>query len=235
MELFFVLGLIGAEIIMINSDNLPAPELSSLTTVVYKDQSVVLHCTAPSNYPEGTFYLYSEGSERKVEQKLAPETKNSVTFTFQPLATDGTITYTCVYHCWVQDIERVSQPSNIINVTILDEPSPTVSNHTLKAAVPVPLWVIFLVSGLIGFAILVAAVSMVVCLIQRRKRKRQEQRDKESIWIHKDMAKDWTLSYHNKGFPMESTAETEPSHPYLSYKTSYTHNGSAAPFSSFRT
>ncbi|XP_040202388.1 uncharacterized protein LOC120933312 isoform X2 [Rana temporaria] len=235
MELLFVLGLIGAEIITVISDDLPAPQLSTQASSVYKDQSVVLHCTAPSSYPEGIFHLYSESSKVWVDRKSAPETMNSVTFTLQPPATDGTISYSCVYRWWEQDTERISQRSNVVNVTILDEPAPTNSSDALEAALPVPLWVILLVCGLLGFVILVASVALIVCLIQRSKQKKQEQRDKESIWINQDMAKDWTLSRNNKVFPMESTTETEMSHPYLAYKNSYTHNRSAQPFSSFRT
>ncbi|XP_073479740.1 protein HIDE1 [Aquarana catesbeiana] len=126
-----------------------------------------------------------------------------------------------------------------IVTVISDEPAPTNSSNALQAALPVPLWVIVLVCGLIGFVILVASVALIVCLIQRSKQKKQEQRDKGSIWINEDMAKDWTLSRNNKVFPMvsspESTAETEMSHPYLTYKNSYTYHGSVQPFSSFRT
>lgn len=235
MELLFVLGLIGAEIVSVRSDDLPPPQLSSPSPFVYKNESVVLHCTAPSNYPEGVFYLYSDSSQSWVTEKSAPETKNSVTFTLQPPVTNGLILYSCVYHSWVQDKEKTSLRSNIVNVTILDEAAPTDSSHTLQSPVSVPLWVILLVSGLLGFVVLVAFVSLVVCLLQKSKKKRQEQRDKESIWINQDMAKDWTLSRHNKVFPMESTTETEMSHPYLSSKNSYSYTGPGAPFSSFRT
>ncbi|XP_077326401.1 protein HIDE1 [Lithobates pipiens] len=128
--------------------------------------------------------------------------------------------------------------AEIITV-IADELLPTNSSNALQAALPVPLWVIVLVCGLIGFVILVASVALIVCLIQRSKHKKQEQRDKESIWINQDMAKDWTLSRNNKVFPMvsspESITETEMSHPYLTYKNSYTNNRSAQAFTSFRT
>ncbi|XP_072255682.1 uncharacterized protein [Pyxicephalus adspersus] len=152
MEFLFVLGLIGAEIITVGSNDLPAPELSSPSTSVYKDQ-----------------------------------------------------------------------------------PPPSTGSTDLT----VPLWVIFLVSGLVGFAILVAFVSLIVCLRQRCKQKKQEQRDKESIWINQNMEKDWTLSRNNKVFPIvssqESTIETELSHPTLSNKNSYSYAGTSTSFSSFRT
>ncbi|XP_072255681.1 uncharacterized protein [Pyxicephalus adspersus] len=231
MEFLFVLGLIGAEIITVGSNDLPAPELSSPSTSVYKGQSLILHCTAPSIYPEGIFYLYSENSADYIEQKSAPETKNSVTFTLQPLATDGTTLYFCVYHWYVQDMKMTSQASNMLNVTVVDQPPPSTGSTDLT----VPLWVIFLVSGLVGFAILVAFVSLIVCLRQRCKQKKQEQRDKESIWINQNMEKDWTLSRNNKVFPIESTIETELSHPTLSNKNSYSYAGTSTSFSSFRT
>ncbi|XP_068130435.1 protein HIDE1 isoform X2 [Hyperolius riggenbachi] len=233
MELLLLLAIVGVEIMAVRSDPLPAPELSLLTPVTYKGRPADLQCTAADTYPEATFSLYSQ-SQVLLEEKTAPETKTSVTFTVQPPASGDTMTYTCAYQHWVQGRREMSLLSNVVTVTLLDEATSTVPSENLQASVPVPLWVILLIAGLVGFVILVAVVSLIVCIMRRHEQKRQEERDKEAIWIDHGMAKDWTLGHHNKTFPTEGTSETEFTRSYSSKKDSFTYNGSLGHFSTFR-
>ncbi|XP_075061156.1 uncharacterized protein LOC142149754 isoform X2 [Mixophyes fleayi] len=65
--------------------------------------------------------------------------------------------------------------------------------------------------------------------------KKQEQRDKESIWMDQNMAKDWCNGQQNQVFSLHSTSEIDLSHPEMGCKDSLAESGPVVPFSTFRT
>ncbi|KAM4039902.1 protein HIDE1 isoform 2-T2 [Anomaloglossus baeobatrachus] len=205
------------ELLVVTSGNLPPPQLSLMTSgTIYMGDKLELQCTAPTNYPEGTFYLFLNNTGQCLEKKEAPETKNAVKFTITSSYTMKTMQYVCNYKSYVGNELQLSEASNILYVTF-----------------KVPVWVFILV-GLVGLLILVAAVLVTLCLVRRNKKKKREQRDKESIWIAQDMTKDWPDGSHNMVYDSNSHSRTEISNTYPSNMDPPTDDRSVSPFSTFR-
>ncbi|KAG9470790.1 protein HIDE1 isoform X2 [Eleutherodactylus coqui] len=206
------------ELVAVTSAPLPAPHLSLMTSgAIYMGQEIQLQCTAPENYPEGTFHLYSHSTGEQLQTAQAPETKNSVMFTIQSSYAMKSIECFCKYQCYVGNEIQVSEVSNVLSVTI-----------------NVPVWV-FVVVGLVGLLILVASVLVTVYLLRRNKKKKQEERDKDSIWIDQQMTPDWSDGNHNMVYDANSVSKTDISNTYLSNVDSQMESRSPVPFSSFRT
>ncbi|XP_073443687.1 protein HIDE1 [Dendrobates tinctorius] len=216
MELLIILGLIVMELLVVTSENLPPPHLSLMTSgIIYMGDTVDLQCTAPTNHPEGTFYLYLNSTGQCLQQKAAPETKNTVKFTIISPYTIKSMEYVCKYKTYVESELQLSEVSNVLSLTV-----------------NVPVWVFVLV-GLGVLLILVAAV-LVTFLVRRSKRKKKEQRDKESIWIAQDMTKDWPTGSHNMVYDSNSNSNIDISRDYPGNMDSQTYSGSVSPFSTFR-
>ncbi|XP_075711572.1 uncharacterized protein LOC142748365 [Rhinoderma darwinii] len=216
MELLIFLGLIGMEMVTVSSEYLPAPQLSLMTSgTIYMGQDVELQCTAPTNYPEGTFCLHSHSTGQHLQTVQAPETRNSVRFTIKRSYSMRSMEYVCKYQCYVGNELQMSEVSNILTLTV-----------------NVPVWV-FVVIGLVGLLILVVLVTLY--LVRRNKKKKQEQRDKDSIWIDQNTTTDWSDGEHNMAYSLNSTPKSDVSHTKLGNKDSQAGNGSVTPFSTFRT
>ncbi|XP_063787496.1 protein HIDE1-like isoform X2 [Pseudophryne corroboree] len=225
------------EFAIVSSENLSPPLLSVITPGTFHvGQSVEVQCTAPTSYLECFFYLFSVSSGDILQKLQAPENRSSVMFTLHNFPNWGTMMYVCKYQCRVGDLSQESDSSDVLSLTILDGPGPTDSSHT-SATEYVPLWVTILVSGVGGFVILVAAVYVTVRVVRRHKQKKQEQRDKESIWIDQSVTKDWYISHQNQMFSLHenSTSETDLPHPEINCKDSLTKSRPVVTFSSFRT
>ncbi|XP_077118115.1 protein HIDE1 isoform X1 [Ranitomeya variabilis] len=216
MELLIFLGLIVMALLAVTSENLPPPHLSLMTSgTIYMGDTVELQCAAPTNHPEGTFYLYLNSTGQCLQQKAAPETKNIVKFTISSPYTMKSMEYSCMYKSYVGSELQLSEVSNVLSLTV-----------------NVPVWVFVLV-GLVGLLILVAAV-LVTYLVRRSKKKKKEQRDKESIWIAQDMTKEWPTGSDNMVYNSNSTSDIDTSHDYPGNMDSRTYSGSFSPFSTFR-
>lgn len=217
MELLILLGLIGMELVVVTSENLPPPELSLVTSgTLYMGQEVELQCTAPKDYPEGTFFLHSNSTEQHLQTAVAPETRNSVRFTVKSPYTMRSMEYVCNYQCYVGTELQVSEVSNVLSLTI-----------------NVPVWV-FVVVGLVCLLILLALILVTFCLVRRNKKKTQEQRDKHSIWIDQNVTTDWSDGKDNMVYSLNSTPKTDMSHTYSSNMESQKESGLVANFSTFR-
>ncbi|XP_075061155.1 uncharacterized protein LOC142149754 isoform X1 [Mixophyes fleayi] len=235
MELLILLGVIGMEIVVMSSEYLPPPKLTLMTPgILHIGQSVELQCTAPTSYPECFFYLFSDSSGNILQRLQAAENRKSVSFTLHNFPTWGTMTYICKYQCRVTDQSQVSDVSDVLSLNILDEPGPTDASRN-SATESVPVWVIALVGGFAGFVFLAASVYVTVYLVRRNNLKKQEQRDKESIWMDQNMAKDWCNGQQNQVFSLHSTSEIDLSHPEMGCKDSLAESGPVVPFSTFRT
>ncbi|XP_069460366.1 protein HIDE1 isoform X7 [Ambystoma mexicanum] len=92
---------------------LPAPAISldeGRPDVEGQPAAARIRCTAPSNYLEGTFFLYREGKSMPVQELGAPESRHSVTFALPGAAPAGH--YRCRYNAWVSDKLRGSELSS---------------------------------------------------------------------------------------------------------------------------
>ncbi|XP_073507052.1 protein HIDE1 isoform X2 [Phyllobates terribilis] len=183
---------------------------------IYMGDTVELQCTAPTKYPEGIFYLYLNSTGQRLQQKEAPETKNTVKFTITSPYTMKSMEYVCKYKTYVGSELQLSEVSNVLSLTV-----------------NVPVWVFVLV-GLGGLLILMAAVLVTFYLVRRGKKKKKEQRDKESIWIAQDVTKDWPTGSQNMVYNLNSTSNIDTSHDYPGNMDSQTYRGSVSPFSTFR-
>ncbi|XP_072005652.1 protein HIDE1 [Engystomops pustulosus] len=218
MELLTCIGLIGIKLVLVTSEVLPPPQLSVMTSgTLYMGQDIELQCTAPGDYPEGTFYLYSHSTGERLQTVHAPETKHSVTFTIETTYTTKSMEYVCMYESYVGTELQESEVSSVLSLTL----------H-------VPVWV-FVVVGLAGLVILVASVLVTLYLVRRNKKKKQEQRDKDSIWIDQNITADWPVGNRNMVFSSNSTSKTDISNTHPSNMDSPSENGLALPFSTFRT
>ncbi|XP_069460367.1 protein HIDE1 isoform X8 [Ambystoma mexicanum] len=95
------------------SPELPAPAISldeGRPDVEGQPAAARIRCTAPSNYLEGTFFLYREGKSMPVQELGAPESRHSVTFALPGAAPAGH--YRCRYNAWVSDKLRGSELSS---------------------------------------------------------------------------------------------------------------------------
>ncbi|XP_069831731.1 protein HIDE1 [Dendropsophus ebraccatus] len=219
MELLMLLGLIGMELVVVTTEYLPPPELTLLTSeTIYMGQKVELQCTAPKNYPEGTFFLISNNTGLQLQMVDAPETRNSVTFTIETPYTLKSMKYVCRYQCYIGEENQMSEASDVLSLTF-----------------NIPVWILVVV-GLLVLLILVALVTVCIFLMKRNKRKKQEQRDKDSIWINQHSTPDWSKGEDNMVFSLNHTSKScDMSPTYMGHTDTQTDGESAAPFSTFRT
>ncbi|XP_053573871.1 protein HIDE1 isoform X5 [Bombina bombina] len=189
-------GFFGLRIARTNSENLPQPQLTLEPPGVIKSgQSADLLCTAPSNYKGAIFYLYLHRNREHLQTLQATEDTHNVTFTLREVTASDSKGYVCLYQIILLDAIQASELSNVLYLTIIDENYNTTSPIEPEEFPNAPSWIIPLVAGIIGGAVLVLSIILASCMVIRfQQKKRQEQRDRESVWVPQNMSPDWSIT-----------------------------------------
>ncbi|XP_069460361.1 protein HIDE1 isoform X2 [Ambystoma mexicanum] len=147
------------------SPELPAPAISldeGRPDVEGQPAAARIRCTAPSNYLEGTFFLYREGKSMPVQELGAPESRHSVTFALPGAAPAGH--YRCRYNAWVSDKLRGSELSSPLwlNMTGYALSSSPAAQGNASEETGAPAWIVPLsVGGSIALLLVIVLVAVV--------------------------------------------------------------------------
>ncbi|XP_053573867.1 protein HIDE1 isoform X2 [Bombina bombina] len=177
-------------------DYLPSPSLTLKTQyVIHNGQSADLQCTAPSSYQGATFLLYIQSRNTLLQTIKASHTSHKVIFTLRELTASDSLDYVCLYQNRTSETTHTSEPSNLIYMKVSDENYNTTSPIEPEEFPNAPSWIIPLVAGIIGGAVLVLSIILASCMVIRfQQKKRQEQRDRESVWVPQNMSPDWSIT-----------------------------------------
>ncbi|XP_069460364.1 protein HIDE1 isoform X5 [Ambystoma mexicanum] len=194
---------------------LPAPAISldeGRPDVEGQPAAARIRCTAPSNYLEGTFFLYREGKSMPVQELGAPESRHSVTFALPGAAPAGH--YRCRYNAWVSDKLRGSELSSPLwlNMTGYALSSSPAAQGNASEETGAPAWIVPLsVGGSIALLLVIVLVAVVAVKCVRAARRRKE-RAKESCWTQNTDISKTNLAYTSSVFEvcMESDGQELP-------------------------
>ncbi|XP_078514187.1 protein HIDE1 isoform X2 [Lissotriton helveticus] len=217
--------------------SLPPPEIA----VDGESLAVRIRCTAPSTYPEGTFFLYREGQSAPVEELQAPESRHSVYFAVPRVPRPAR--YWCSYSAWSSGQRMTSEVSSLLTLGTMEYTlrTPTVTQDTATVKDAAPAWIVPVsVGGAIAFLLVIALVAVVAvkCVLAARKRK---QREKDSCWTQNTDISKTNLAFRGSMFeeslpsygqgiscPQYATDHLEPN------KTERMQLPSSSHFSTFR-
>ncbi|XP_038634716.1 uncharacterized protein LOC119954010 [Scyliorhinus canicula] len=86
-------------------------------------ESVWVTCEAPFPYLGSIFYLYKRGQNVAIETDRAKPSQSGVTFDITKLLGTGREDYSCAYKNKVSEREIISEPSDMVRVTVVDPPT----------------------------------------------------------------------------------------------------------------
>ncbi|XP_078069591.1 Fc receptor-like protein 5 [Mustelus asterias] len=99
----------------------PSVSVNRPDHVYLKNEQIDVACEAPPSYTGSSFYLYRGGQSRPIKTKAAESLELGVTFPITDPLNTGSVEFSCMYKKTLSQREIISEKSDSLRVTLVDQ------------------------------------------------------------------------------------------------------------------